>query len=112
MHGTSLSGHWYPARRAAATADPDDSPVNGPFLVDDALLLFRQPNAKPRCVCLRSNTKKLSIPANKVVGSPQSLGNRNASFTPARGLTALYSIRSEMKSGTLREVGLSYRLTP
>ena len=40
MHGPSLSGHWYPARRVATTADPDDSPVNGPFLVADSLLLF------------------------------------------------------------------------
>ena len=47
MHGPSLSGHWYPALRAATTADPDDLPVNGPFLADDSLLLFSQPNAKP-----------------------------------------------------------------
>src|SRR5271157_5169849 len=26
MHGASLSAHWYPARRASATADHDDSP--------------------------------------------------------------------------------------
>src|SRR5271157_4053933 len=90
MHGPSLSDHWYPARRAAATADPDDSPVNGPFLVDDSLLLFSQPNAqpsqegKPACV---PTQKTLSILAIEVIGSPQSLANRNASFTPARGIT-------------------------
>jgi hypothetical protein len=53
-------------------ADPDDSPVNGPFLVDDSLLLFSQPNAKPSqgapaCV---PTQKTLSILANKVRGSP------------------------------------------
>src|SRR5271157_4738688 len=47
MHGPSLSGHWYPARHAATTVDPEDSAVNAPFLVDDSLLLFSQPNAKP-----------------------------------------------------------------
>ena len=46
MHGPSLSGHWYPARRTASTADPDDSPVNGPFHVDDSLLLFRPRTAR------------------------------------------------------------------
>src|SRR5271165_4392583 len=47
MHGPNLSGHWYPARRAAATADPYDSPMNGPFHVADSLLLFGQPIAQP-----------------------------------------------------------------
>jgi eukaryotic-like serine/threonine-protein kinase len=42
----SLSGHSYPARRATSTADPDDSPVNGPFHVDDSLLLFRPRTAR------------------------------------------------------------------
>ena len=40
MHGPRLSGHWYLARRTATTVDSDDSPVNGPFLVADSLLLF------------------------------------------------------------------------
>jgi hypothetical protein len=52
------------------------------------LLLFSQPNATPSqgapaCV---PTQETLSILANKVMGSPQSLGNRNASFTPARGI--------------------------
>jgi len=57
-----------PARRAATTADPNDSPVNGPFPVDNSLLLFSQPNAKPShggpaCVPTRET---LSLLANKV----------------------------------------------
>jgi len=47
MHSPSLSGHWYPVRRVPTMLDPDDSPVNGPFFVDDSLLLFSQPNAQP-----------------------------------------------------------------
>jgi hypothetical protein len=67
--------------------DPDDSPVNGPFFDDDSLLLFSQPNAQPNqgapaCV---PTQETLSVLANKVMGSPQSLGNQNASFTTARG---------------------------
>ena len=74
---------------AAATADPYDSPMNGPFLVADSLLLFGQPNAQPSpgapaCV---PTQEMLSMLANEVMGLPQSLGNRNASFTPARGIT-------------------------
>src|SRR5271157_4870 len=89
MHCPSLSGHWYPARRAATTADPDESAVSGPFLVDDSLVLFSQPNAKQRrgAPARVPTQKPLNILANKVMGSPQSLGNRNASFTPTRGIT-------------------------
>ena len=45
MHGPSLSGHWYPAQRTAATADPGDSSVIEPFFVADLLLLLSPPNA-------------------------------------------------------------------
>jgi hypothetical protein len=89
MHGPSLSGHWYPARRAAATADPGDSSVIEPFFVADLLLLLSPPNAQPSQgapACIPT-PKTLSILANEVIGSPQSLGNRNASFTPTRGIT-------------------------
>ena len=88
MHGPSLSGHGYAPRRAATTVDPDDSPVNGPFLDDDSLLLSvnrMRSQAKVRTACVPTQ-ETLSILANKVMGSPQSLGNRNASFTPARGI--------------------------
>src|SRR5271166_4132767 len=92
MHGPNLSGHWYPAGRVAATADPYDSPMDGPFLVADSLLLFGQPNAQPSpgapaCV---PTQKMLSTLANEDMGLPQSLGNRNASFTPARGIVAWF----------------------
>ncbi len=85
MHGPSLSGHWYPARRAAATADPGDSSVIEPFFVADLLPLLSPPNAQPSQgapACIPT-PKTLSILANEVIGSPQSLGNRNASFTPS-----------------------------
>src|SRR5271157_2765920 len=107
MHGPSPSGHWYPARRAAATADADDSPVNGPFLVDDLLLLFSQPNAQPSqgapaCV---PTQKTPSILANKVMGSPQFLGNLNASFTPARGITHAGARAKRMSRGPIMTSG-------
>ena len=99
MHGPSLSGPLMPSSARAATADPDDSSVNGPFFVADLLLLFGQPNAQPSqgapaCV---PTQKTLSILANKVMGSPQSLGNRNASFTPARGSAAARPARSQLR---------------
>src|SRR5271157_407055 len=112
MHGPSLSDHWYPARRASATADPDDSPVNGPFLVDDSLLLFGQPNAQPShgapaCV---PTQKTLSILANKVMGSPQfpgkseclihsrSRNNRRGGTGPAAG-RAVFSMPDRFAPG-------------
>src|SRR5271157_5932328 len=73
---------------AASMADPDDSPVNGPFFGDDSLLFLSQPNVKPShggpaCV---PTQEMLSIHANWVIGLAQSLGDRNASFATARGI--------------------------
>ena len=83
MHGPSLSGHWYPARRAAATADPDDSSVNEPFLVADSLLLFSPPNAsqaKVRLLAFQHQKRSASLPTRSWVqhnpweiGMPHSL---------------------------------------
>ena len=64
MPRPQLVGPLIRSSGAATTVDPDDSPVNGPFLDDDSLAAFQSTecDAKPRCACLRSNTRNAEHP--------------------------------------------------